>query len=85
MKYDYVVLVDDDHVYKKEMLEIFYEQANKNLEASYSFCVYDILDYEPVIQPPKKGLKSFDFEAQRAPRPPKLGAKRAPKPPTQIQ
>ena len=29
----------DDHVYKKEMLEIFYEQANKNLEASYSFCV----------------------------------------------
>ena len=44
MKYDYVVLVDDDHVYKKEMLEIFYEQANKNLEASYSFCVYDILD-----------------------------------------
>ena len=44
MEYDYVVLVDDDHVYKKEMLEIFYEQANKNLEASYSFCVYDILD-----------------------------------------
>ena len=44
MEYDYVVLVDDDHVYKKEMLEIFCEQANKNLEASYSFCVYDILD-----------------------------------------
>ena len=44
MEYDYVVLVDDDHVYKKEMLEIFYEQVNKNLEASYSFCVYDILD-----------------------------------------
>ena len=43
-KYDYVVLVDDDHLYKKEMLEIFYQQANKNLEACYSFCVYDILD-----------------------------------------
>ena len=43
-KYNYVVLVDDDHSYKKEMLEIFYQQINKNLEESYSFCVYDILD-----------------------------------------
>ena len=44
LEYDYVVLLDDDHVYKKEMLEIFYQQANKNLEVSYSFCVYNILD-----------------------------------------
>ena len=43
-KSDYVVLVDDDHIYRKEMLEIFYEQANKSLAKSYSFCVYDILD-----------------------------------------
>ena len=42
--YDYVVLVDDDHLYNKEMLKIFYEQGAKNLEKAYSFCVYDIID-----------------------------------------
>ena len=42
--YDFVILVDDDHIYRKEMIEIFYKQAIKNLENSYSFCVYDVLD-----------------------------------------
>lgn len=44
LDYDYVILVDDDHIYKKEMLEIFYNQAKKNLDNSYSFCVNDIMD-----------------------------------------
>ena len=44
LKYDFVVLIDDDHIYKNEMLEIFYNQAVKNLENSYSFCVYDVID-----------------------------------------
>ncbi len=44
IKYDYVILVDDDHIYRKEMLEIFYQQAQKNLNNSYSFCLYDVFD-----------------------------------------
>ena len=43
-KFDYVILVDDDHEYNNQMLKIFYNQALKNLDDSYSFCVYDILD-----------------------------------------
>ena len=42
--YDYVVLVDDDHIYKKEMLNLFYLNALKNFECCYSFCVYNIND-----------------------------------------
>ena len=44
LSYDFVILIDDDHIYKNEMLEIFYNQAFKNSNDSYSFCVYDILD-----------------------------------------
>ena len=44
LDYDYVVLVDDDHFYKKEMLEIFFNKWQENSNNSYSFCVYDILD-----------------------------------------
>ena len=42
--YDFVVLVDDDHIYKKQMLKIFYDLILKDGKKSYSFCVYDILD-----------------------------------------
>ena len=44
LNYDFVVLIDDDHLYNKNMLKIFYEQLNKNINTSYSFCVYDIMD-----------------------------------------
>ena len=44
IKYDYVILLDDDHIYRKEMLEIFYQEAQKNLNNSYSFCIYDVYD-----------------------------------------
>jgi len=44
LKYDYVVLVDDDHIYKKYMLELFQKQFLIDPDKSYSFCVYDILD-----------------------------------------
>lgn len=44
LDYDYVVLVDDDHFYKKEMLEIFLKKWKENQNKSYSFCVYDVLD-----------------------------------------
>jgi len=44
LNYDFVILIDDDHIYKDEMLEIFYNQALKNLDDSYSFCVYDVID-----------------------------------------
>jgi len=44
LDYDYVILVDDDHIYKNEMLEIFYNKAIENLDNSYSFCVYDVID-----------------------------------------
>ena len=44
LEYDFVVLVDDDHIYKKQMLEIFFDLAKRNIDKSYSFCVYDILD-----------------------------------------
>jgi hypothetical protein len=43
-EFDYVILIDDDHVYKKEMLEIFYKQSMLNIENSYSFCVQNIKD-----------------------------------------
>ncbi|WP_440672824.1 hypothetical protein [Candidatus Pelagibacter sp. HIMB1715] len=42
--YNFVILLDDDHIYRKEMLQIFYNQAIQNIENSYSFCVNDILD-----------------------------------------
>jgi len=42
--YDYVILIDDDHIYKPEMLEIFYNHASKSLESAYSFAVFDIED-----------------------------------------
>ena len=29
LHFDYVVLIDDDHIYDKNMLKIFYEQSNK--------------------------------------------------------
>ena len=43
-KYSHIVLVDDDHVYQKDMFEIFFNEALKNSDKSYSFCVYDIED-----------------------------------------
>jgi len=43
-KFDYVVLIDDDHIYFKDMLEIFYKEANLNSKNSYSFCVQKIKD-----------------------------------------
>jgi len=43
-KYDYVILVDDDHIYNKEMLNFFYEKGLKDLDKAYSFCVYNIED-----------------------------------------
>ena len=42
--YDYVILVDDDHIYNKEMLDFFYQKAILSLERSYSFCVSQIED-----------------------------------------
>ena len=44
LKFDYVVLVDDDHIYQKNMFELFNQEAFKNKEKSYSFSVSDILD-----------------------------------------
>ena len=32
LNYDFVILIDDDHIYKDEMLEIFYIYAVKSLE-----------------------------------------------------
>ena len=43
-KFNYVILIDDDHIYKKDMLEIFYNQATLNIKNSYSFCVQNIKD-----------------------------------------
>ena len=43
-KFDYVILLDDDHEYNNQMLKIFCKQAEINLNKCYSFCVYDILD-----------------------------------------
>ena len=43
-KYSHVILVDDDHVYQKDMLEIFFNESLKNPKNAYSFCVYDIED-----------------------------------------
>jgi hypothetical protein len=43
-KYSHIVLVDDDHVYKKDMFEIFFNEALKNSDNAYSFYVYDIED-----------------------------------------
>jgi len=42
--FDYVVLVDDDHIYNKQMLDFFYQKAFFSLEKSYSFCVSQIED-----------------------------------------
>ena len=43
-KYSHVVLVDDDHVYQKDMFEIFLNEALKKPDNAYSFCVYEIED-----------------------------------------
>ena len=43
-KYSHVVLVDDDHVYQKDMFEIFFNEVLKNPDNAYSFCVYEIED-----------------------------------------
>ena len=43
-KYSHVVLVDDDHIYQKDMFEIFFNEVLKNPENAYSFCVYEIED-----------------------------------------
>ena len=42
--YDYVVLIDDDHIYNKNMLSIFNQQAKRDINKIYSFCVSDIED-----------------------------------------
>ena len=42
--YDYVVLIDDDHIYNKDMLDIFNKEALKNPDRVYSFCVFNIED-----------------------------------------
>lgn len=42
--YDYVILVDDDHIYKKYMLEFFKNRFLNNSDKSYSFHVYNVLD-----------------------------------------
>ena len=42
--YDYVVLIDDDHIYNKDMLNIFNKEALKDLDRAYSFCVYNVED-----------------------------------------
>jgi len=44
MDYDYVVLIDDDHIYNKDMLDIFNKEALKDLDSAYSFCVYNVED-----------------------------------------
>ena len=38
------MIVDDDHVYQKDMFEIFFNEALKNPDNAYSFCVYEIED-----------------------------------------
>ena len=43
-KYDYVILVDDDHIYKNQMLEFFNSQFLNDSNTSYSFHVYNIKD-----------------------------------------
>ena len=42
--YEYVILIDDDHIYNKDMLNIFNKEASKNLDRAYSFCVSNIED-----------------------------------------
>ncbi|MDB9812646.1 glycosyltransferase family 2 protein [Candidatus Pelagibacter sp.] len=42
--YNYVVLIDDDHIYNKDMLSIFYQEALKDINKVYSFCVFNIED-----------------------------------------
>jgi hypothetical protein len=44
MDYEYVVLIDDDHIYNKDMLNIFNKEALKDLDKAYSFCVYNVED-----------------------------------------
>jgi hypothetical protein len=43
-KFDDVILLDDDHTYNKDMLEIFYREASLNIKNSYSFCVQKVKD-----------------------------------------
>jgi hypothetical protein len=42
--YDFVILIDDDHVYNSNMLDIFYQQYQNNQDNVYSFCVYNVED-----------------------------------------
>lgn len=42
--YDYVILVDDDHIYKNQMLELFNSQFLNDVNTSYSFHVYNVKD-----------------------------------------
>ena len=44
MDYDYVILIDDDHIYNQNMLNIFNKEALKDLDRAYSFCVFNIED-----------------------------------------
>ncbi|WP_415290676.1 glycosyltransferase family A protein [Candidatus Pelagibacter sp. Uisw_136] len=44
MDYEYVILIDDDHIYNKDMLNIFNKEALKDLDRAYSFCVFNIED-----------------------------------------
>ena len=43
-KYSHVALVDEDHIYQKDMFEIFFNESLKNPKNAYSFCVYEIED-----------------------------------------
>ena len=40
--FDYVILIDDDHIYNKDMLEIFYREASLNIKNSYRLSFYQI-------------------------------------------
>ena len=40
----YIILLDDDHVYKKNMLEIFATKTDLKSDNAYSFCTYSIED-----------------------------------------
>ena len=42
--YDFVILIDDDHIYNQNMLNIFNKEALKDLNRAYSFCVFNIED-----------------------------------------
>ena len=40
----YIILLDDDHIYKKNMLEIFATKTDLKSDNAYSFCTYSIED-----------------------------------------